>query len=206
MPSNSHTKDRQYFESILAHIKRKISLTDSEEELFVSKLKRRRYLKGHYIVQEGDIYKYQTFIISGKVKTFYMGDDGNEHIAMFGMADWWVGDLCSFSTRTPAIFNTQCLDETVVVQINYEDMMELYREIPQMERYFRLIVQAAYGNTTKRIVQNHSMPAKERYLLFSETHPEIIQQIPQYMIASYLGITKEFLSTIKKQLAEELKS
>lgn len=198
--------DQQQFKSIIAHFRKKISLTASEEELLISKLKYKRYLKGQFIVQEDDIYKYQTFIITGKVKTFYMGDDGNEHIVAFGLNNWWVGDLCSFSTQTPAIFNTQCLDETKVVQISYNDMNTLYTEIPKLEKYFRLIVQTAYGNATKRIVQNHAMPAKERYVLFSETYPEIVQQVPQYMIASYLGITKEFLSTIRKQLISESKS
>ena len=197
------TTDQEQFKSIIAHFREKISLTTSEEELLISKLKYKRYLKGQFIVQEDDIYKYQTFIISGKVKTFYMGDDGHEHISAFGLENWWVGDLCSFTTQTPAIFNTQCLDETKVVHITYDDMNTLYNEIPKLEKYFRLIVQAAYGNATKRIVRNHSMQAKERYLLFSKTYPEIVHQVPQYMIASYLGITKEFLSTIRKQLASE---
>lgn len=192
--------DRQQFQSILTHFKQKISLTDSEEDFLISKLKYKRYLKNQYIVQEDDVYKYQTFIVSGKAKTFYSDENGIEHIVSFGLSNWWVGDLCSFTTQTPAIFNTQCLDETVVIQITYNDMNELYAKIPNLERYFRLIVQTAYGNMTKRIVQNHAMPAKERYLLFTETYPEIVQKVPQYMIASYLGITKEFLSTIRKQL------
>ena len=91
-------------------------------------------------------------------------------------------------------------------QISYEDMEQLFREVPKLERYFRIILQKAYGNMTKRIVQNHSLPAKERYLLFRETYPEIVQRVPQYMIASYLGITKEFLSNIRRRIAEESKS
>ena len=202
-----YTTDQQQFKKIIAHFKQKISLTESEEDFLISKLKYKRYLKNQYIVQEEDVYKYQTFIVSGKVKTFYSDENGIEHIVSFGLSNWWVGDLCSFTTQTPAIFNTQCLDETVVIQIPYNNMNELYAEIPQLERYFRLIVQAAYGNMTKRMVRNHAMSAKERYLLFTETYPEIVQQVPQYMIASYLGITKEFLSTIRKQLTtKDLKS
>jgi len=194
------TTDQHHFQSIITHFREKISLTTSEEDFLISKLKYKRYLKNQYIVQEADVYKYQTFIVSGKVKTFYSDESGIEHIVSFGLSNWWVGDLCSFTTQTPAIFNTQCLDKTVVIQIAYNDMNELYDKIPQLERYFRLIVQTAYGNMTKRIVQNHAMSAKERYLLFTETYPEIVQQVPQYMIASYLGITKEFLSTIRKKL------
>ena len=191
------------FKSIIADFNEKISLTTDEEELLISKLKYKRYYKGQYIVQEDDIDKYQTFVISGKVKTFYMGEDGNEHIVAFGLDNWWVGDLCSFSTQTPAIYSTKCLDETKVVHITYDTMNMLYNEIPKLEKYFRLIFQAAYGNAAKRIVQNHAMPAKERYVLFKDAYPEIVRQVPQYMIASYLGITKEFLSTIRKQLPTE---
>lgn len=169
----------------------------------VGKLKRRIYRKGQYIVQAGDVFKYQTFILSGKVRTFYLDDKGSEHIVSFGIENWWVGDICSFATQTPAEFSTECLAPTTVVAIAYQDMQALYQEIPKLERYFRLIIQAAYGNMSKRLVRNHSMSAKDRYLLFLNSYPEIAQRVPQYMIASYLGITKEFLSNIRKQLSKE---
>ena len=194
------------FNKVLKHLNKKITLTKNEEALIVSKLKVRTYLKGQYIVQGGDIGKYQTFILSGKVRTFYLDDNGNEHIVTFGIEDWWVGNICSFSTQTPAEFNTQCLENTTVAQLSFEDMEQLYKDVPKLERYFRMIIQKAYGNVSKRIVRNHSMSAKERYLLFIESYPDIAQRVPQYMIASYLGITKEFLSNIRKQLTNEHKN
>lgn len=194
------------YHNFLKHIQSKIKLTETEEQLLLSKLKKRRYLKGQYIVQEGDTSRYQTFILTGKTRTFYMDEEGNEHVVSFGIENWWVGDICSFSNQTPANFNTQCLEMTAVVQITYLDMEQLYIDIPKLERYFRLIVQKAYANTTKRIIHNHALSARERYLLFNESYPEIAQRVPQYMIASYLGITKEFLSTIRKQIADDAKS
>lgn len=194
------------FENFLKHIKQKIKLTDNEEAILVAKLKHRTYLKGQYIVQEGDIDKYQTFIVSGKVRTFYLDDKGFEHIIAFGIENWWIGDICSFTTQTPAEFNTQCLEKTTVIQIPYSHMEQLYIDIPKLERFFRLIIQKAYGNMSMRIVRNHSMSAKERYLLFIKSYPNIAQRVPQYMIASYLGITKEFLSSIRKQITNEAKS
>lgn len=194
------------FRKLLLHINEKVSLTEQEESILASKLKRKIYLKNQYIVQEGDIYKYQTFVLNGKARTFYMDENGNEHIVAFGIENWWIGDICSFATQTPAEFNTQCLEKTTVAQISFSDMEELYLTIPKIERYFRLVIQSAYGNMSKRIVRNHAMSAKERYLLFTESYPEISQQVPQYMIASYLGITKEFLSRMRKQMADEAKS
>ena len=191
---------------LLTHIKKGTKLTEAEESLLLSKVNQRTYLKGQYILQSGDICKNQTFIISGKVRTFYLDNNGNEHIIAFGIENWWVGDICSFATQTPAAYNTQCLEKTTVVQISYTNMEELYQELPKLERYFRIIIQSAYGNMSKRLIRNHSMPAKERYLLFINSYPEIAQRVPQYMIASYLGITKEFLSHLRKQIAEDAKS
>jgi len=194
------------FEKVIKHLRQRISLTENEESIIVAKLKNRTYLKGQYIVQEGDVCKYQTFVLSGKVRTFYLDDNGNEYIIAFGIEDWWVGDICSFTSQTPAEFNTHCLENTTVVQLSYEDMEELYNLVPKLDRYFRIIIQKAYGNMSKRIVRNHSLSAKERYLLFIESYPEITDRVPQYMIASYLGITKEFLSNIRNQISRKPKS
>lgn len=116
-----------------------------------------------------------------------------------------MGDIFSFTTQTPAEFNTQCPENTEVIQISYDDMEQLFADVPALERYFRIIIQKAYGNMSKRIVRNHSMSAKERYLLFLESYPEIVHRVPQYMIASYLGITKELLSSIRKQIVSDVK-
>lgn len=186
----------------LEYIAKYIDLTDAEEKLLSSKVTVRNYLKDQYIVQQGDICKSVNFIISGCTKTFYSDAGGQEHIAMFAIKDWWTSDLGSFIAQTPADFNTQCLEHTQVVQFSYEHLETLYRDIPKMERLFRIIVERAYVASQKRIIRNFSLSAKERYVIFKDTYPEIYQRIPQYMIASYLGITKEFLSKIKKQLLE----
>lgn len=191
------------YQPLLDSICNKITLTEEEKAIVVDHLLLKTYLKGQYIVQEGNICRYQTFIISGKTRTFYLDEEGNEHIVNFGIENWWAGDICSFTTQTPSEFHIQCLEKTTVVHITYENMEQLYNRIPQLERYFRLIIQKAYGNMSKRIIRNHAMPARERYLLFIETYPNIAQRVPQYMIASYLGITKEFLSRMRKQIAEE---
>ncbi len=193
-------------DSIIKHIEKIIPLSETEIPLLKARLKPRTFLKGQYIVQEGNVCKYQTFILSGKVRTFYLDDKGSEHIVAFGIENWWVGDICSFTTQTPAEFNSECLEKTSVLQISYEDMEQLYKDVPGMERYFRLIIQKAYGNMSKRIVRNHSMSARERYMIFLETYPQIVDRFPQYMIASYLGVTREFLSSIRKQITDEAKS
>ncbi len=176
-----------------------IELTKEEASLVSSNIKSRNYLKGQYIVQAGDVCRYQTFIVSGITRTFYLDDNGNEHIITFGIENWWNGDMMSFINQSPADFNIQCLENTQVIQIAYHNIENLFLKVPKMERFFRIIIQSAYANTQKRIIRNYSMNAKERYHLFCEEYPQIVQRVPQYMIASYLGITKEFLSQIRNQ-------
>ena len=187
---------------LLDYIRKYIDLTESEELILLSKIVHRKYLKNQYIVQQGDVCKNECFILSGMTKTFYMTNDGQEHIIMFSIEDWWTSDMGSFITQTPADYNVQCIEDTELIQFSYDTIEELFIEIPKLERFFRKIVERAFVASQKRIVRNFSLTAKERYLIFKESYSKMEQRIPQYMIASYLGITKEFLSKIKSQIIQ----
>ena len=187
---------------LLDYINKHIDLTAEEETLLLSKIVHRNYLKNQYIVQQGDVCKTECFILSGCTKTFYVDKEGQEHIVMFAIEDWWTSDMGSFITQTPADYNVQCIENTELIQISYETIEALYIEIPKLERFFRKIIERALVASQKRIIRNFSLTAKERYLIFKETYPKIEQRVPQYMIASYLGISKEFLSKIKSQLIQ----
>ena len=188
---------------LLNYIAQYVTLTNKEEDFLTSRLSSRKYLKGQYILQQGDISQTECFIISGCTKMFYLDDKGQEHIIMFSVEDWWTSDLGSFISQTPSDFNVQCLENTEIIQFSYDNIEELFSEIPKLERFFRKIIEKAFVASQKRIIRNFSLTAKERYLIFKENYPKIEQRIPQYMIASYLGITKEFLSKIKSQLIQE---
>ncbi|MFD0988967.1 Crp/Fnr family transcriptional regulator [Mariniflexile jejuense] len=190
-------------EPLLKYISNYIDLSESDVAFLQAKLTVRKYLKGQYIVQQGDICKYECFVLSGCTKTFYVDAEGQEHILMFSIEDWWTSDMGSFITQTPADFNVQCLENSELVMFSYDVIEDLYSEIPKLERFFRQIIEKAFVASQKRIVRNFSLSAKEQYLYFREQYPLIEQRIPQYMIASYLGITKEFLSKIKSQLILE---
>ncbi|PKA82020.1 CRP-like cAMP-binding protein [Ulvibacter sp. MAR_2010_11] len=187
---------KPFFEYINAYI----SLTSEEENLLLSKLVIRNYIKDQFIVQHGDICRTTNFIISGCTKTYYIDLEGQEHIIMFSVEDWWTSDLGSFISQSPADFNVQCLENTQVVQFTYDNLEKIYEEIPKFERLFKKIIERSFVASQKRIIRNFSLSAKDRYLIFRQTYPKIEQRVPQYMIASYLGITKEFLSKIKSQL------
>jgi CRP-like cAMP-binding protein len=192
-----------HFTPLLNYINKYIVLTKEQEDILLSKIVYRKYLKGQYIVQQGDVCKHSSYIISGCTKTFFMDDKGIEHVIMFSIEDWWTSDIGSFITQTPADYNVQCLENTEVIQFPYHNEEELFEEIPKLERLFRKMLEKALVSSQKRIVRSFSLTAKEQYLFFRRQYPTIEQRVPQYMIASYLGITKEFLSKIKSQLISE---
>lgn len=187
-------------EQLYQYIEKYIVLSEDDKRLLEFYTSKRKYLKGQYIVQQGDVCEYENFVLNGCTRTFYLDEDGNEHVVMFAIENWWTGDLGSFTSRLPATYHVQCLDDTEVVQFTYDALECLYEGIPLMERFFRLIIQKAFVASEKRIVANFSMAARERYLDFLTRYPKIEQKVPQYMIASYLGITKEFLSKIRSEL------
>lgn len=191
------------YQLLLGQIAKHVTLTAVEQELLVSRLSYRNCLKGQFLVQHGEICKYEFFILSGTTRTFYLDAAGQEHIVMFAIEEWWTSDMGSFITQTPADFYVQCVENTRLIQFTQESIEQLFIEIPKLERFFRKIIERALVSSQKRIVRNFSMNARDRYVYFKQHYPKIEQRIPQYMIASYLGISKEFLSKIKSQLIME---
>lgn len=188
---------------LLNYISKYITLTKQEESFLLSKVKFRKYLKGQYIVQQGDVCKYSSYLISGCTRTFFVDRKGQEHNIMFAIEDWWTSDMGSFVTQTPADYNIQCIEPTEVIQFFQGYQEELLQQIPKLDGMFRKMLENALVSAQKRIVRNFSLSAKEQYVYFKSLYPSIEQRVPQYMIASYLGITKEFLSKIKSQLILE---
>lgn len=196
MQNRSDTKEGL----LIAYIKRYVTLTPEDEVFIKERVRPRRYLKGQYVVQQGDICYYESFVLSGCLKVFYSDPAGQEHVVMFAVEEWWVSDLGSFINQTPADYNIQCLENSELIQFTQSTLEELYHRIPALERFFRIIIQNAFVAAQKRIVNNHRLSARDRYSGFIEKYPDIAQRVPQYLIASYLGITKEFLSKIRAQI------
>lgn len=186
--------------SFINYINKYVLLTNEEETILLSKLSYRKYLKGQYVVQQGDVCKYSGFVISGCTRTFYVDDEGQEHIVMFSAENWWASEIGSFVSQTPSDYNVQCIEDTELIQLSYIDQEELFKEIPKLERFFRLILEKAFVASQKRIITSFSLTAKEQYLNFKNKYPKLEHRIPQYMVASYLGISREFLSRVKSQL------
>lgn len=187
-------------EPILTPINQYVELTTNEQEILLEHITSRKYLKGQFILQQGDVCKHETMVVEGCLKMFHINEDGQEHIIRFCLENWWAADIGSFINQAPANCNIQCLENTEVLQISYEDIQKLYILIPKLERFFRIRIEKGFAASQERIIRNLSLTATEKYLSFRARYPQIEQRVPQYMIASYLGMTKEFLSKLRSQL------
>ena len=188
---------------LLSYINGYVELTPDEIDFLTEHTTYRKYLKGQYVVQQGDVCRFESFVLSGCLKKFNIDFDGQEHVVLFATENWWAADLGSFLTQEVADCSVQCIENTEVIQFAYKEMELLYQKIPKLERFFRVITQNAFVASEKRIVRNFSLPAKERYIIFKKMHPQLVERVPRYLIASYLGITKEFLSKIRSEVIRE---
>jgi CRP-like cAMP-binding protein len=194
------------YDILFQHFNKYVSLSQDEFEICKSLFRYKKFRKHQYILQNGDISRYETFILSGCTRTYEVDDNGQEHIIQFGTETWWVGDLHSFLTNSPSRLNIDCLEDTEVLQILRTEMEKLYDKVPKLERFFRLLIQKAYVASMDRIYSNLSKPAPERYQEFIQKYPLIEQRVPNHQIASYLGITPQSLSRIRSQSLPQKKT
>jgi len=188
-------------EVILNNVEHRIKLTDAEKKLFVTYLTYKQLKKGEVLLSYGEICKHQYFVISGCLRNYSIDEYGKEHILMFAATDWWTSDLYSYITGEPGEYIIDALVDTEIFMIAKEDMEKIYEEIPKFERFHRLLFQNSIVNNTRRIRSSMSASAEERYQAFIKQFPNIYKEIPLKHIASYLGISPEFLSKIRNKIA-----
>jgi len=188
------------FDLLLANITKHISLDGEEAALFTSLLKVKVLKAGEFLLREGNICKYESFVIRGCLKTYYLDENGFEHIIDFSIEEWWADDLYSLLTQTASRSNIKAIEDTEVLQISKPDLELLYQRVPKFERFFRVLFQNAYIAQREQINQALSASAEERYILFLKQKPYAERRFPQKDIASYLGVTPQFLSALKKRL------
>jgi CRP-like cAMP-binding protein len=186
---------------IIQHISKHISLDAIETDFFISLLQFRNVKKKELLIREGDIVRHEHFVLKGCFKSYSVDDKGDEHIIMFAPEDWWMGDLYSFLTERPSRFYTEAIEDSEIAFISKTNLQRLYEEVPKFERFFRILFQNALVAQFQRIDQNLSMTADEKYLQFRQKYPQLEQRLPQKQIAAFLGITPEFLSMVRRKIA-----
>jgi len=188
---------------LIESLEKHIPLSDEDKDLISKSVRERKVKKNQFVVHSGAIQKCTNFLNQGSMRTYFIDPAGQEHIVQFAIEGWWISDLQSFIAQVPATFNVQAIEDCEILELPYENLEVLYERVPKMERYFRIITQRAFVAFQQRIVQNISMGAEERYLAFREKYPKIELRIPQRLVASYLGISAEFLSKIKARIMKK---
>ncbi len=188
---------------LLKNISRHIQLDKAETDFFVSILQVKKLKRKAFLLTPGEICKTENFITKGCLRTYTIDENGFEHILMFGIEDWWAGDLHSFLTESPATYFIEALEDTEILQYTKTNLDILFVKVPKFERYYRIMLQKSIVALYQRIDQNLTYSAEERYLNFINKYPQLQQRLPQKQIAAYLGITPIFLSMIRRKLAQK---
>jgi CRP-like cAMP-binding protein len=189
------------YQPIIKNISKHIILTTKEIEYFTSLLQYKTIKRKEFILRPGEICRHEAFVTKGCLRTYHTDENGIEHILGFSIEDWWAEDLYSFHTNKPARLFIEATEYSEVLQIEKTNLEKLYEEVPKFERFFRLSFQNAYIAQQERLTLNLSSTAAERYDLFKKKYPYSEERFPQKQIASYLGITPEFLSKLRKKIA-----
>jgi CRP-like cAMP-binding protein len=189
------------FALIFKNISKHLQLTEEEISYFTALLKYKKLRKKQFLLEEGEVCTHECFINSGCLRMYNLNDKGQEHIIQFGVADWWIGDQYSFLTGLPSIYFIDALEDSELLLIGKTQLEQLYADVPKFERFFRIAFQNSYVALQRRILAGLSRTAEEKYLDFINRYANIEQKVPQHQVASYLGITPESLSRVRKQLA-----
>ena len=182
---------------ILHNISKHISLDNEEIAYFISLVKPKQLIKKNFILKEGQLCKYISFVNSGTLRAYYLDKEGKESTIMFAVTDWWITDMYCYINRLPAMLNIEAVENSSIFQLQKDHLDTLLLKVPKFERFFRILMQNAYIREQLRVIQNLSLSAEQRYDNFLSKYPEVAKKVTQKQIASYLGITPEFLSTIR---------
>lgn len=187
---------------LIAYFENLLPLTEEEKQSVESSFQERKLRRRQYLLQEGEVCTHNTFVVEGCLRMYTVDEKGKEHNLQFAIENWWIGDIGSFHSEEPSKLYIEALENSLVLQIKKEDQLRLFVEYPKFNRIFRVFTENALVSAQRRILQNISSTAEERYLDFLQRYPHFFNRISNVQIASYLGVTPEFLSTVRKKLAK----
>jgi|TARA_R110002111_G_scaffold2061_6_gene13727 CRP-like cAMP-binding protein len=186
--------------SVIKIIFKDLNFTKAEIKIIESLFHKINVKKGTILLNAGDLVDVQYYILDGCLRTFHMDSQGKEHTIQFGIKDWWISDFTALLDSDEAILTIEAIQDSTLYKISKQDMNYLYSKMPKIDSFFRLKLERSFAAFQKRILSYLSQSAAERYLNFIKTYPNIEKSVKNYHIASYLGMTTESLSRIRKEL------
>ena len=186
-------------ETLRNHLEKFIKIDDEEFAGILSFFQMQAVKRKENLLMEGNICKYHYFVMTGCLRKFFVNEKGIEQTTDFAIENWWITDHLSYERKLPSQFYIQAVESSSILRIDNHLQEKLLLAHPKMERYFRFIYQRAYAASQMRIKYLYNFSKEEFFNHFNTSFPEFVQRIPQYLIASYLGLTPEYLSEIKKK-------
>lgn len=188
------------YDLLRSNTKKYLELSDEEFDYYFSLFEVKHFKKKEFLLKQGDVCNFEAYVLSGAISGFHTDEDGQNTVLDLMFEDWWVTDIYGMAVQRPSFLNFQAHEDTKVLQITRQQKEELYHKFPIFDRLYRLMGMVKVGSMQKRIISNLKQTADERYLQFIRKYPNIEKRFPQYMIASYLGISAEFMSKIRKKV------
>lgn len=195
--SLSNSQSIELIKPFIKNIKKKIELSPENLEHLVSKFKMVRVSKKQLVIQPGFVAQHRIYVLKGAFRSYVIDENGNEVTIQFAIDDWWISDYNSYIYQTPATQFVAALEDSIILKIEHEDELELKASSHQLETLFRMMAEKSAAFYARRIVSNLTQNAEERYTDFLEKYPKVVQRLPVYALASYLNMTREFLSKIR---------
>jgi len=186
-------------EKLIQHIN-SVTPLNNEEEMIVRELfKEKKVPRKTFLLRSGELAQYSAFVVEGCLRSYAIDKNGYEHILQFAPENWWISDMYSAVKHTPSELNIDALLDTKVLILQRSCQLSLFDQIPKLERYFRILTENALAASNHRTIDYLTLTAKQRYEKFCNLYPTIINTIPQKSVASYIGITPEFLSKLRAE-------
>jgi CRP-like cAMP-binding protein len=179
------------------HFQSKISLTPTETEELLAAFREKILKKKQILLKPGQVAEVRNYVASGGLRAYVLDKDGNDQTIQFAVEDWWISDYNSYVTRQPATMFVEAFEDSIVLQLDYETEMKLKKSNHAFETIFRMMAERSAAFQQRRIILAITQSAQERYAEFQKRYPSLSHRLPQYALATYLGMTKEFLSKIR---------
>ncbi|MEQ9166528.1 MAG: Crp/Fnr family transcriptional regulator [Fulvivirga sp.] len=189
------------YDILIENFRQLVPISEQEAEIIKGAFVAKQLNKKELLLSKGDLSNHMRFVADGCLKVYSIGEKDMEHILQFGISGWWINDLYAYLTETTSELFIQAITPSTVLQIHRDRLNKLYDEIPMVDRFFRIKTQHGYVALQNRTIRSMSQTAEERYVKFISDYREMEQQIPQYMIAAFIGVTPEHLSAIRKKMS-----
>jgi CRP-like cAMP-binding protein len=188
---------------IVENVAKYIRLEPNEEADFLTLLQPLKLKRKQFFLHRGEVCKYSAFVLSGCLRSYTIDSNGYEHILSFAPRDWWMADMYSLISGQPGNLNIDAIEDTQVLLLSKTNQEKLFVQVPKFERFFRILVEKSLVSYQQRTLNNLGLSAQERYQDFCKRYPTLINSLPQKHIASYIGVTPEFLSKMRSDLLKQ---